>query len=103
MIKNGLLILFGNKLFLGLGTKSFKITTKVKMDILKIDFFFFFNCVPISINVVSSQSHFKENSGWFCKTGIFLSQYENGKAISDIKRGEEGRPFKIITSLQLLL
>ena len=40
MIKNGLLILFGNKIFLGLGTKSFKITTKGKMDILKIDFFF---------------------------------------------------------------
>lgn len=101
MIKYGLLILLGNKIFLGLATKSFKITTKGKMDILKIDFFF--KCVPISINVVCSQSHLKENSGWFCKTGIFLSQYENGKAISDIKRGEKGRPFKIITSLQLLL
>ena len=70
------------------------------MDILKIDFL---KCVPISINVVCSQSHLKENSGWFCKTGIFLSQYENSKAISDIKRGEEGRSFKIIISLQLLL
>lgn len=59
--------------------------------------------MPISINVVCSQGHLKENSGWFCKTSIFLNQYENSKAISDIKRGEEGRPFKIITSLQLLL
>ena len=45
MIKNGLIILFGNKIFLGLGTKSFKITTKGKMDILKIDFFFLSVCL----------------------------------------------------------
>lgn len=45
----------------------------------------------------------KKTQVGFVKQVFFLSQYENSKAISDIKRGEEGRPFKIITSLQLLL